>query len=662
MAKEFDTIIRVGMNSTSMEQSTAEINRKIRVLDSSFKAINSEAKSFGETTETLQKKQDVLSQKIQLQVNRVEKLKNEYEKSKEETGENSRATEQLATRYNNAVASLTKMEGELKKTTEALEEQAKETTEATNKLQEFSDKAKSIGESMTKAGDSLIKLSAPIVGLGLVTGKMAMDFEDAMAKVSTIVDTTEVDIKSMGDSVMVLSDKYGQANGIIAEALYQTLSAGVEATESIGFLDVATKNSIAGFTDAATSVDTLTNIINAYALETSEALDVSDKLLVLQNFGKTTIGEFGDSIGRVSALASQSNISVEELFSSIAVLTRNGIQSTESITAMRQVISNIIKPSSEASKAAEELGIRFNASALQAKGFDRFLQDIMTRSRGNKDALIDLFGSVNALNAMMVLTSEKGAKDFQTSLDLMANSTGQTDEALEKLNTTGMQYRQTIEQMKNSFTDLGESMLPIITLVLNVVQTLTAIFSKLNPTVFQTIVILGMMLMTIGTILSTVGRLITSISTITTAFTGMGIGINMTVGKVLLLVGALTALAAIIAIIMGRSKDMERTFNNIGNMGNPNMQNYRPPRYARGTNYHPGGLAIVGEEGAELVDLPRGSKVYTNRKTQQILSDGDGGGDTFVFNVNMNDIDDLIEYARQQRDKRRFARMGEVPV
>ncbi len=36
------------------------------------------------------------------------------------------------------------------------------------------------------------------------------------------------------------------------------------------------------------------------------------------------------------------------------------------------------------------------------------------------------------------------------------------------------------------------------------------------------------------------------------------------------------------------------------------------PAYAGGTNFHPGGLAMVGERGPEVVDLPRGSKVYPN--------------------------------------------------
>ncbi|WP_165571512.1 phage tail tape measure protein [Cytobacillus praedii] len=40
------------------------------------------------------------------------------------------------------------------------------------------------------------------------------------------------------------------------------------------------------------------------------------------------------------------------------------------------------------------------------------------------------------------------------------------------------------------------------------------------------------------------------------------------------------------------------------------------PRYAFGTNYHRGGLAIVGELGPELVHLPRGAKVDTASQTK----------------------------------------------
>jgi len=38
------------------------------------------------------------------------------------------------------------------------------------------------------------------------------------------------------------------------------------------------------------------------------------------------------------------------------------------------------------------------------------------------------------------------------------------------------------------------------------------------------------------------------------------------------------------------------------------------PAYANGTNFHPGGLALVGERGPELVSMPRGSRVMPNHQ------------------------------------------------
>lgn len=42
--------------------------------------------------------------------------------------------------------------------------------------------------------------------------------------------------------------------------------------------------------------------------------------------------------------------------------------------------------------------------------------------------------------------------------------------------------------------------------------------------------------------------------------------------------------------------------------------------YAKGTDFHPGGLAWVGELGPELVELPRGSKVHTNKNSMDMMN------------------------------------------
>lgn len=54
-----------------------------------------------------------------------------------------------------------------------------------------------------------------------------------------------------------------------------------------------------------------------------------------------------------------------------------------------------------------------------------------------------------------------------------------------------------------------------------------------------------------------------------------------------------------------------------------------PFPYAGGTSFHPGGMALIGEQGPELVSLPRGSKVATAGQTRSMF------GQQMVFNVNV---------------------------
>lgn len=62
------------------------------------------------------------------------------------------------------------------------------------------------------------------------------------------------------------------------------------------------------------------------------------------------------------------------------------------------------------------------------------------------------------------------------------------------------------------------------------------------------------------------------------------------------------------------------------------------PGFALGTNYAPGGMAIVGERGPELVNLPKGAQVHpaNSAETQNALRGGGGSGITNIYNLVAN--------------------------
>lgn len=72
---------------------------------------------------------------------------------------------------------------------------------------------------------------------------------------------------------------------------------------------------------------------------------------------------------------------------------------------------------------------------------------------------------------------------------------------------------------------------------------------------------------------------------------------------------------------------------------------YLTPTFATGTNYAPGGMAIVGEAGPELVNLPRGSQVYTNTQSRQMLANDRRGSTVTIGELHVHneaDEDRLI--------------------
>lgn len=659
MAKEIKSVVKIGMNYTEIVGGTTEVNRRIRLLDSEFRKAQESAKAFGTVTDELRNKQDYLTQKIELQTKKVNNMKDEYEKIRKEKGENSKEAEKYATKLNYAERQLIKLEGELQKTSEQLKEQSTRFADLQEKLEKYGEKAEKISSATGEIGGAFLKLSAPMIAFSVASGKMAMDFEEAMAKVSLMVDENEVDMKQLEDSVKSLSNTYGISTKEIANALYETMSAGISAADSIEFLEVAIKNSRGGITETTTSVNTLTNVMNAYNIETDRAIEISDKLLMLQKFGKTTVGEFGNELGRLAPLGAQVNMSVEEMFGSIATLTKNSIQSSQAITGMRSIISSVIAPTAEATKEAQRLGLQFNASALQGKGFERFLDDVVKKTRGNTESLTKLFGNVNALNAIMLLTSEKGSKDFKEALEAINDATGMTDESMEKLDTRSQRLRETIESLKNGLADAGNAILPILDTILKVLTPIFTLLSNMNPVLIQMIAILGLFLATTGTILKTISGLTGMWGNLAKGMAGFNITAMKTTLIVMGVVAALIALLTLITVLTGKTDDLERSTRAIGNsvgniQGNVNAAMQPTGSMKRVQGSHRTGLDYVPHDGY-VAELHKGERVLTKEENQRY---SDGYGQNVNVYVQADDLQQVADVIRLFEDVRQVGRAG----
>lgn len=368
---------------------------------------------------------------------------------------------------------------------------------------------KDTGKSISALGEKFALLSAPILAAATAGAKLNSDFTVGLAKVSTLVDTTVVDMGEMRSELIQLSNETGVSVTELTEGTYQAISASVDASKAVDFMRISALGAKAGFTDMTTATDALTTIINAYGMKTERASDMMDRLIVTQNLGKTTVDEIGKSIGQVIPTAASAGMSIDELLASVASLTASGTQTSAAMTGMKAALSNIIKPTADAAKVAQSLGLEFTQAHLAQVGWAQFLDEVKTATGGNIETMGKLFGSTEALNTVLSLTGN-GANKFKESLDGMANSTGATNDAIGKLDATpAAQLEKAVNQLKNAAMELAQGLTPLLSRTSRMTKAFAEWLNNLTPMQKELLFGLGQFIVIGGFALTIVGKAIT---------------------------------------------------------------------------------------------------------------------------------------------------------
>jgi TP901 family phage tail tape measure protein len=537
MAEDIGNLaVRVGMDSSGFNDGIAQINRRLRVANSDFRANTAAIGSNGTALDRLRLRHTSLTSSMGLQQQKVNALEAAYNRSVAATGADSRATQDLEVRLNQARASLSNMGNQLGDVDRQIATQTSSWTRLGTALNNAGARMKKAGEGMTKVGKELsMKVTAPIVGLGVAVGKMSMDFEGSMAKVSTISNDAEVPIGDLRKAILNLSDDSGIASSEIANNVYDAISAGQSTGDAVNFVTNSTKLAKAGFAEAGQSLDLLTTIMNSYELESKEVNKVSDVLIQTQNKGKVTVGELSSSMGKIIPTANQYGVELEQVASGYAIMTSKGIKSAEATTYMNSMLNELGKSGTVANKALQEsTGKTFPELIKSGKSVGDILAIMDKNAKENEKSLTDMFGSAEAGKAALVLSNNAG-KDFNAMLKEMENSAGATDTAFEKVSdTTGERLTKSLNSLKNAGIKLGDSLSPIIEKIASGVKSLTDKFNKLTPEQQDNIVKFGLIAAAVGPVLLVVGKLVTIGGALTTGLgaisTAMGAASVATAG------------------------------------------------------------------------------------------------------------------------------------
>lgn len=495
-------------NMKKLDDSISTLDASAKKNESSFKLMKSQWDKNTSSAKKLKDEQKYLTEQGETYQKKVSLVKEELKLLENAEGDNKKAIEEKKAALNEAEASLNEYKNRLKEVDEQLKFGKASIEEYTEKVQKAGEKVKNAGSGMTK------KVTTPILAAGVASAKMAIDFEDSMAKVSTIADATEIPMDDMQKEILDLSNQTRISAEEIAQNVYDSISAGQKTGDAVNFVSNSTKLAKAGFADAGAALDVLTTIMNAYGLKASEVTNVSDMLIQTQNLGKTTVADLASSMGKVIPTANAYGVSLDELCAGYAIMTANGVATAESTTYMNGMLNELGKSGTNVSETLKEkTGKTFKELMDSGMSLSDVLKIISDAATENNKSFSDMWSSSEAGKAGMILLGDS-AENFNGVLEQMQNSAGATNTAFEKLDTNSTKIEKATNELRNDAIDFGttlmEELAPIIENIAEKISEFTEWFNGLSESEKQTIIQIGLIVAAIGPLLIVLGTVVSS--------------------------------------------------------------------------------------------------------------------------------------------------------
>lgn len=388
---------------------------------------------------------------------------------------------------------------------------------------------KGAGKGMVAAGAGLKQLTLPILLVGGLSMKMAIDFEDSMDRIRGLVGASRSQVHEWSQDILAMARTLPVGPQELADALFFVASAGFKGEQAMNVLHISAKAAAAGLGDTKTVADAVTSALNAYHLQGSQAVSVTDTLVNAVRLGKMPVTALAGAIGGVLPIAAEAGVKFNEVAGFAAALSRSGADVKRTMTGVRFLLTGLINPSSKAAGVLKGVGLSAAdvRNEIKQKGLLATLtdlkkrlpiQDFLTVTGGARGVAIGL-GAVG-----------KNSKQVAEVLDQMGDSSGRTNKAFNiASHTAKFRLGKAMSSLKAAMVELGNVIIPVVVPILeDIAKALSSVahwFQGLSPTMKKSIVIFLLVLAVLGPILLIVGGIAIALSALMTVTAGVVAGV-----------------------------------------------------------------------------------------------------------------------------------------
>lgn len=391
-----------------------------------------------------------------------------------------------------------------------------------------SQKLKGLGNAMGAVGSTLTKsVTVPLVGVGALALNVAKDFEQGMSNVKAISGATGKEFESLRAKAIELGGSTVYSATEVADAMTEMAKAGWDSQAILdgmgGVLDAAS----ASGENLASVATIVADAITGFGLAASDSTRVADLLTQSANSGTIGINDLGESFKYIAPLAKTMGFSIEDTTTAITALSTAGIKGSQAGTALRGMLTRMVRPTDDVAAAMDELGIKLADNQGNFKSLDTILREMRSsfskltpEQQAYYASVLAGTEGVSSLTALLSMSQE----EYDKIADSMKNASGVAKETSKVMqdNLAGA-----IEQLKGSLESagivVGDAMIPTLRDLAEWITDITEDFNSLDKETQQNIVKFAAFAAGLGPVLLVGGRTLK-------AFTSMASG-ALTLGK-----------------------------------------------------------------------------------------------------------------------------------
>ncbi|MFB3234192.1 phage tail tape measure protein [Staphylococcus pseudintermedius] len=516
-------VIRVDLDGAGFNKGIAGLNRQMRMVSREMSANLSQFGRYDKSLEKSRLKVDGLTKRQQLQTQKVKELKAQYNRLSAETGENSAKTQAAASKYNEAYAKLNLYEKELAEATnemKRMEQQQRVLNTSMGKigakLTQWGPKFQEIGRSMQSVGRSMsLYVTAPVVaGFGAAV-KKSIDFDDSMRKVKATSGATSGEFQQLRDKALEMGAKTKFSASQSAEALNYMALAGWDTKEMMSGIDGVMQLAAASGEDLAQVSDIVTDGLSAFGLKAKDSSHFADVLAQTSSKANTDVSGLGEAFKYVAPVAGSFGFSVEDTSIALGLMANSGVKASQAGTALKSMMTKLAKPTGEAKKTMESLGISITDSEGKMLPF-RNIMDQLRKSVGGLSkaqqaaAVKTLFGQEAMSGILPIINaSDEDYKKLTKSIDNSAGASKRMADEME--GGIGGSIRKMKSAIESLAISIGDVLAPYIKKLAEFIADAAAKLNEMPKGTQKVVVGLGLIAAAIGPLLVTLGVMASTI-------------------------------------------------------------------------------------------------------------------------------------------------------